>query len=423
MSNTNIISDERVKDFGEVYTPYNIINDMLDQFDEDDFSKIWYEPSCGSGRFVVSIAKRMLALGYKPNDIACRILANDILMDNVTTTKSLLIDLIGDHPEIHTNIFQADSLILINSKKIKADIVIGNPPYQYACVKRKGLSGAKAAYPDHTLAVLRNIKPQKFSFIIPSRFLFGTGIGPNVKVLQQYFKTCKKIKQITHFNNPRYPFPEVEIKGGVNYFLFDKNYNSVYCDISSDGVKSRQDLSSQNFVLKPHAQKIVDYIHTKFTKFFKTVCQSNNIFGIETNYKFVEEGPNTLPCFTRRQQYKHVNISDCRNLDLLNKWKLCITRIRSPHVGVEYVFIVPPGHVVSDTYLTLMVGDEQTITNQHKYFQSPIVKFLRNTRHVTPNISPSTFAHVPYIASYNGTDDIGELFCLTPEMLAVIQGS
>lgn len=61
-----INSKERVKEFGEVFTPDSIVNDMLDlvseQIPEDEnyITKTFLEPSCGDGQFLVRILFRKL---------------------------------------------------------------------------------------------------------------------------------------------------------------------------------------------------------------------------------------------------------------------------------------------------------------------------------------------------------------------------
>lgn len=61
-----IISKERVKNFGEVFTPDSIVNDMLDlvseQLPEDKsyITKTFLEPSCGDGQFLIRILYRKL---------------------------------------------------------------------------------------------------------------------------------------------------------------------------------------------------------------------------------------------------------------------------------------------------------------------------------------------------------------------------
>lgn len=118
--NKDYISRERIVDFGEIYTPVEIVDRMINLFDAADFEKTWYEPTCGNGRFVTAIARRMLSLGHSTDEIAARIKATDILDDNIAATKLALIDVIGDHPAIHTNIYQCDALAVIKSKKNKS---------------------------------------------------------------------------------------------------------------------------------------------------------------------------------------------------------------------------------------------------------------------------------------------------------------
>lgn len=66
-----IKSKENVKDFGEVFTPDSIVNDMLDLVDnalkeenispEEYLAKTYLEPSCGDGQFLIRILDRKLA--------------------------------------------------------------------------------------------------------------------------------------------------------------------------------------------------------------------------------------------------------------------------------------------------------------------------------------------------------------------------
>lgn len=59
-------SSERVRDAGEVFTPFNIIEDMLDLLPADSWdyrpSKTFLEPSCGNGRFLVVVLYRKFAV-------------------------------------------------------------------------------------------------------------------------------------------------------------------------------------------------------------------------------------------------------------------------------------------------------------------------------------------------------------------------
>ena len=61
-----INSKERVKEFGEVFTPDSIVNDMLDLMDkqlpnnEEYITQTVLEPACGDGQFLIQILYRKL---------------------------------------------------------------------------------------------------------------------------------------------------------------------------------------------------------------------------------------------------------------------------------------------------------------------------------------------------------------------------
>lgn len=65
MGNTvvkGIKSKDRVKEFGEVFTPENIVKDMCDltKAESYDIYKTFLEPSCGNGAFLVELVDRKI---------------------------------------------------------------------------------------------------------------------------------------------------------------------------------------------------------------------------------------------------------------------------------------------------------------------------------------------------------------------------
>jgi hypothetical protein len=99
-----IVSKERVNNFGEVYTPDFIVNDMLDMVDaEMDKTDLWkyidttyMEPSCGNGQFLIRILDRKIkAVNQLPAEdrefgivrAVCSIYGVDIQQDNVMNSK------------------------------------------------------------------------------------------------------------------------------------------------------------------------------------------------------------------------------------------------------------------------------------------------------------------------------------------------
>ena len=80
--------DSRVKDTGEVFTPPELVNKMLDELDYDWETKppkTFLDPTCGSGNFLVEIAKRKIHPKF--------IYGVDLMPDNVDKTKERLTEI------------------------------------------------------------------------------------------------------------------------------------------------------------------------------------------------------------------------------------------------------------------------------------------------------------------------------------------
>jgi len=87
-----IKSKERVKEFAEVYTPENIVCDMLDLIPKSDFGihTTFLEPSCGNGNFIEKILERKFKLCKSKHDVLYSlgtVYGIDIQPDNVEECK------------------------------------------------------------------------------------------------------------------------------------------------------------------------------------------------------------------------------------------------------------------------------------------------------------------------------------------------
>lgn len=103
-----IVSKERVKEFGEVFTPDTIVNNMMDLVDsklnpkcsdKEYISTVILEPACGDGQFLVRILYRKLErvrkLPIEERELhliksLCSTLGVDIQRDNVENSRKRL---------------------------------------------------------------------------------------------------------------------------------------------------------------------------------------------------------------------------------------------------------------------------------------------------------------------------------------------
>lgn len=124
--------------YGEVFTPYSYICDLLDQLPESVWKNPalrWLEPASGIGNFCIVIYTRLMdgltAAFPQPVERHDHILRNMIYMveineENVLRTR----DLFGPLVRIQCADFLAEGATATATAIPSADIIVGNPPFQ-----------------------------------------------------------------------------------------------------------------------------------------------------------------------------------------------------------------------------------------------------------------------------------------------------
>lgn len=94
MTSKNLVkSKARVKQLGEVFTPSELVNEMLDKLPPECWlpGKTFFEPSCGTGNFLVAILERKLRLGHPPLGALSTLWGVDIMVDNVVESRKRML--------------------------------------------------------------------------------------------------------------------------------------------------------------------------------------------------------------------------------------------------------------------------------------------------------------------------------------------
>lgn len=263
----------------EVFTPPEVANRMLDMLPEElwhDSSATFLDPACKSGVFLREIAKRLIeGLKEEIPDLQKRIdhiFHKQLYGIAITELTSLLsrrsvycskypnskysITLFEDTSgnirykriphrwqngkclfcgaskseyergdELETHAYEW--IHTINPEeifKMKFDVIIGNPPYQMSFGLDGGNSAnAKSIY-NLFMEQSMNLKPRYLCMITPSRWMTKTAQGIPDSWIEAMLKS-NKFSIIHDYENASDCFPGVSIKGGVNYFLWERDYN------------------------------------------------------------------------------------------------------------------------------------------------------------------------------------------------------
>jgi site-specific DNA-methyltransferase (adenine-specific) len=287
--------------------------------------------------------------------------------------------------------------------------VVGNPPYQKNNDKGGGTTHASPIYNLFVEEIIDHVKPDYFSFIIPSRWMVG---GRGLDKFRTRMMNDKRLKKIVHFPGDTEVFESVSIKGGVNYFLWDKIYNGD-CNFISNGVLVKRNLAEENVILQDNnAITILNKI--------KNICGTymNKPWAIQTPFGIISSFSNWktsgTKCITKGRKLYFVNSSDfidkCR---ILGKWKVCTCEAISSIKGQfsngvksfftnDGIFIIEPGTICTQTYIVVNVFDTKCeAENFVSYMKTKFFRFMLGLRVVTQHINKEKFAWVPDLEDYS----------------------
>ena len=387
------------KKFGEVFTPMNVVKEMLDKldlyykkengnsiFEEKDFK--WLDPANGMGNFPIEVYYRLMD-GLKkgiPDEIERKrhILENMLYMAEINI-KNIFISqqIFNRENEYKLNIYHGNSLELDTEKEwgVKEfDVVIGNPPYNKEFKK----SGATAFYNEFVEKFIDTCKYQ--TFIIPSRWFSG---GKGLDKFRKNMLKRKDLVYIKHYNNSSKVFGNsVQIEGGVNYYLKSIDYygNCKYNGnmIKLDTFDILVDSKFYNLL-----NKLINY--PNITKLY-----IGRYFGIESNDKrLVNDNDNTkLKCFVSKQK-GFVKYIDKKHIKKDNSWKVITARANGNRGCFGNIFIGNKKEVHTGSYISFKLNNKKEAESLKSYLQCKLPNMMLSLRKISQDISNKTCKWIP----------------------------
>lgn len=300
-----------------------------------------------------------------------------------------------------------------NNNDMKFNAIVGNPPYQ---VMDGGNSvSAKPVY-HHFVDIAKSIQPDYVSLIMPARWYAG---GKGLDTFRETMINDTSISKLFDYPNSNDCFTNVDIAGGLCYFLWDKEYNGktqITNYINGELSTDTRDLHAFDILIRDNKAipilKKVQKLNTS-NKTLDNLISTSRPFGIRGFYKPKKQG---LPCyFTQRIGLKFASEKDITDkFNYLDKWKFLIPK--SPIAGqtdftkpVGFYYdgntrIAKPGECCTETYLVAFSSDsEEEIKSFKSYLFTKVVRFLLLQRVVSQDVTKKCFAFIPDLEKYEGT--------------------
>jgi hypothetical protein len=122
-----------------------------------------------------------------------------------------------------------DSMIEeVFGEKMQFDVVIGNPPYQLNVGNTGSTSATAIAIYHDFVKQAMSLNPRVLTMVIPSRWMTRSTKGVPEQWIDEMLND-RRVRVLHDFLDSTHVFPGVEIKGGVCYFLWDRD-NEGKCD-------------------------------------------------------------------------------------------------------------------------------------------------------------------------------------------------
>ncbi len=312
---------------------------------------------------------------------------------------------------IHTDNIKA-RLTEIFGENMQFDVIIGNPPYQM-----KGGAGGSSDSSIYHLFVeqAQKLEPKFLSMVVPSRWLAG---GRGLDEFRKQMLSSRKLCRLVDFPVSSEVFPNVEVKGGICYFLFSDAHKGP-CEVTivrggEEMTSSRQLDEFDVFVRDPKAVCILRKVLKAGEQPITSILTADTPFGIATNFDGFHEKKERGDVLLHyvKSGKRHVGYVPrnmiAKNAPLIDKWKVLVPKAGSdggqkiPDSVLGKPWLSAPPSVATQTFLAFCVLSEDEARSVESYYRTKFFRHLVSLRKLTQDALRPMYSWVP-IQSWDRT--------------------
>ena len=281
---------------------------------------------------------------------------------------------------IHSNNIKARVAELYGGD-MQFDVIIGNPPYQ---LSDDGFGTSALPIYQRFVEQAKALEPRYLSMVIPARWFAG---GKGLDEFRESMLTDDRLRSIDDFLSASDVFPGVGLKGGVCYFLWDRD-NPGACQVTTHfkdeppSTTSRQLLEEGVDVFIRFNEglailKKVVAVESGSTKSlslpekkrFDRLVSSRKPFGLDTTFKGqMVKGKGDILVYQNGGMGYTPRNSISTGIHLIDNWKVYTGRAAPgtgnkdtyPHRIISTPFLGKPGTISSETYLCIGPFDSKS---------------------------------------------------------------
>lgn len=385
--------------FGEVFTPQNIVDEMLDLLDPSFWNnkdlKI-LDPCNGVWNFQVWLLKKLVK-NYHQKSASLDDKLKEIFDKNLYTcdiqeeSSNLYKNIFGNGYTYNFNHFLGDFLskdfdnYLKNQKIEKFDLIVTNPPYQIGKDSRSAMS-------IYHKFVEKAIKiSDKVIMITPQKWY----TNPSMKDFREKMINEYGLKVLV--DKGQDVFPTIDLKGGVSYFLLDKNYKDNECLYNWN-----KQAFKHNLILKKEDTDFLDKID--YSKNFSDDLIGEQYFWIgNSDKRFKEKSDgNDYLCYVSKKNggIKWIDKTMIQKNKLVDSYKVLIPTASGSKKDIAVLgdmIIAKPYEICSRSYSHFSFESEKEARSFLSYLNTKFAKKLIAIKKQTHLVKKDTFSLLPKI--------------------------
>jgi len=288
---------------------------------------------------------------------------------------------------------------------------VSNPPYQKM---DNGPNPASVAIYHHYMNMAKEYS-DKISMIYPTRWVQG-GRGSGIAQFRSNELKSTKYSSYYDYSNSMDIFPEVDIKGGINLFLWNREKTKpiVKCFYNGKPIIKASISEKEIYVRDPGFSSMVDKVLTvlKTSKSLSEIIEPRGFYGEKISNKsrieaLPEEILNKVKAYYvikgKGVYSRNLSIDNVRNNVIVNDWKVFASKTTSLQLNKTYprtdrIFIGEPDSVSSDSFLKIgSFNSEAEAINCLRYIKTEFCSMLFALITPAQNSTKSNYKLIPNV--------------------------
>ncbi len=306
---------------------------------------------------------------------------------------------------------------------MKFGVVIGNPPYQKSISEEKlNSSLSKQLFPHYTVLSME-ISTNLSSLIIPARWFAGDAQDKSFLKLREFLKNKDTISDLYYYEDTNSIFNDVEIKGGVCYFLSSLNHAGALnfvkiSEAKTVSTKRNLFLEGLDIVLTDEIQfSILNKVKNKEFIPLTEITKGRNAFGIIGKDSVVNEVSsaeffkNSCELRCKANVIRYITEDKVtKNMDVFNAYKVFISKSAgAPNTDKKVIgepYIGGLKSACTDSLIPIGKFDNLfEAESLQKYLKTKFLRYMVSLVKSSQNTTQIVYRFVP-MQDFTGTSDI-----------------